>query len=365
MSAALWLVTAVLLETEATATPYEGLVARYARGERAPALAELRGWTEKDLAIELDRLRTLEKTGRRCEKCPEKEAFARFPLRAAVLLHTDLAALEIRSRTLVDEAVPRCGVSPQALMAEEIALLALIRPAETAFVGRWFRAMTLRSHTDACLQDAFRWSSDGLRWFPEDAPLLLARGTIEETAAALWEEDLGSKIAGNPATKGKQLAVGQRKYLQDALRDFDRALRSDPRLAEARLRKGRVQWLLGERAEARASFEIVLAETDDVPLLCRALLFRGRGYEEEGILDEAEADYRAALGLAPESQSAAVAVSYVIWLQGKTGEAREVLEQTLLRAGRRKALDPFWDYSFGSNDDVERLFESLRDEVRP
>jgi tetratricopeptide (TPR) repeat protein len=364
VSVVAWVVAALLVETRDAATPYENLVTRYAAGERATALAELRGWTEKDLARELDRLRAWERTARRCERCPEKEAFARFPLRAAVLFHTDLAELEVRSRTPVDEAVPRCGVSPQAVMAEEIALLALVRPVETGFVGRWFRAMTLRSHADACLADALRWASAGLRWFPEDAPLLLARGTVEETAAAL-AADAVSTTPGNPAGTGRGLSADQRHYLREALRDFDRALRSDPRLAEARLRRGRVQWLLGQRKEARASFDAVLAESGDASLLVRAWLFRGRGHEEEKRLEDAEADYRAALAFAPQSQAAAVAVSYVSWLQGKTGEAKEVLEQALLRAGRRTAPDPYWDYSFGSDEGATRFMESLREELRP
>jgi tetratricopeptide (TPR) repeat protein len=248
-------------------------------------------------------------------------------------------------------------------MAEEIALLALVRPSDTTFVGRWFRAMGQRSYADACLLDALRWANDGLRWFPEDANLLLLRGTVEETAAALSAE-LQYNPPGNPAGMRAE-AGGQRQYLREALRDFDRALRAAPRLAEARLRKGRVQWLLGQRTEARASLDAVLAETDDVPLLCRALLFRGRGYEEEGDLAEAEADYRAALGLTPQSQAAAVALSYVGWLQGKTAEAKEVLERSLLLAGRRKDPDPFWNYSFGSFEGAERFLESLREELSP
>ena len=96
-----------------------------------------------------------------------------------------------------------------------------------------------------------------------------------------------------------------------------------------------------------------------------ALLAFGFAQEEEKRLAEAESDYRAALDLAPQSQAAAVAVSYACWLQGKSADAKEVLEQALLHAGRRSAPDPFWDYSFGSFEGAERFFESLRDEVRP
>jgi tetratricopeptide (TPR) repeat protein len=362
MSFAAWLVLAALPEIEPSR--YATLVARYAAGERASVLAEARGFSEKELARELDQLRAWERTARRCERCPEKEAFFGFPLRAAILLHADLAELEIRSRTPVDESAARCGIGPHGVMAEELALLALLRPGDASFVRRWFRAMTLREHTEACLVDAVHWANTGLRWFPKDAPLFLARGAVEETAAAL-HEDVSPGSPGSPAGGRREITAPQRQYLGDALRDFDRALQSDKALAEARLRRGRVLWLLGDRAEAQRTFDAVLHEDGDHELLFRAHLFRGRGFEEEKRLQDAEADYRAALALAPQAQSAAVAVSYVSWLQGKTAQAKAFLDEALLRAGRRTAPDPYWDYSFGSTEEVDRLFDSLHEDARP
>jgi len=327
-------------------------------------LAEVRWFSEKELARELDRLRTWERTARRCDRCPEKDAFLGFPLPAAVLMHTDVAELEIRSRTPVDETTPRCGIEAHAVMAEELALLALLRPGDANFVRRWFRAMALREHTEACLLDALHWANVGLRWFSRDAALYLARGAVEETAAALHEDDSDS-APGSLAGARRPSAAPQRQYLADALRDFDQALRADKNLAEAKLRRGRVLWLLGQRPEARSTFESLLAEGGDRALLFRAHLFRGRGFEEEKRLDEAEADYRAALALAPQAQSAAIAVSYVSWLRGKTADAKALLDEALLRAGGRTAPDPYWDYSFGSTAEVEQLFESLREDARP
>jgi tetratricopeptide (TPR) repeat protein len=362
MSVAAWLVLAAVAEI--APSRYAGFVARYASGERAAALAEARDVSEKELARELDRLRGWERTARRCERCPEKEAFAGFPLRAAILLHTDLADVEIRSRTPVDEAVPRCGMGPQAVMAEELARLAILRPGDASFVRRWFRAMTLRSHTDACLADALHWAGAGLRWFPKDAPLLLARGAVEEMAAALLD-DVPSALLASFTGARRGVAGLPRQYLEGALRDLDRALAADKTLAEAKLHRGRVLWLLGLRAEARATFAAVLQEGGDTALLFRAHLFRGRALEEEKRLEDAAADYRAALALVPHAQSAAVALSYVSWLQGKTAEAKASLDEALLRAGRRTEPDPYWNYSFGSPEEVERLFDSLREDARP
>lgn len=126
-----------------------------------------------------------------------------------------------------------------------------------------------------------------------------------------------------------------------------------------------MQWLLGEKAEAHASFDAVLESGHDNSVLYKARLFRGRCYEEESQLEQAEADYRVALALDPAAQAAAVAVSHATWLQGKAAESREVLEQALLHAGRRTGPDPYWDYSFGRSDRAEPLFESLREEVQP
>jgi tetratricopeptide (TPR) repeat protein len=362
VTSAAWLLLAAL--PAIAPSRYATLVARYAGGERAAVLAEVRWFSEKELARELDQLRAWERTSRRCDHCPEKDAFLGFPLPAAVLMHTDVADLEVRSRTPVDETVPLCGIGPHAVMAEELALLALLRPGDANFVRRWFRAMTLRGHTEACLLDAMHWANTGLRWFSKDAGLYLARGAVEETAASL-HEDGDDALPGRPGGGRRPVAAPQRQYLADALRDLDQALRADKSLTEAKLRRGRVLWLLGQRPEALATFDAVLAEGGDRGLLVRAHLFRGRGLEEEKRLDEAEADYRAALALAPQAQSAAIAVSYVVWLRGKTAEARAFLDEALLRAGGRTAADPYWDYSFGSTAEVDQLFESLREDARP
>ena len=353
MPTAAWLVASALFGPDLTGASYRELVLRYAKGDRAAAVAELGDWSEKDLARELDRLRSWERRARQCQDCEEKYSYPRFPLRAAVLLHTDREDLERRSRSPVDEATPRCGIGPQGVIAKEIALLVLLKPGETSFVGRWFLAMALRSQANACMGDAQDWTLGGLKWFPKDPELLLADGTINETTASLsWDAVSTTGLAPS----GRKTPNWQTMWLKKARQAFERALEADPGLVEARLRSGRVQWLLGDKAAAHASFDAVLASDGDDSVLYKARLFRGRCYEEEKELARAEADYRAALALAPAAQAAAVAVSYVSWLQGKTTESRDVLEHALLQAGRRTGPDPYWDYSFGRSDRAESAF---------
>jgi tetratricopeptide (TPR) repeat protein len=213
------------------------------------------------------------------------------------------------------------------------------------------------------MEDGLEWAQGGLKWYPDDPKLLLARGTINETTASLsW--DAFSATQGSPAKTGREPPDWRVLWLKKARQDFDHALKADPGLVEARLRRGRVQWLLGEKAEAHASFDAVLASGGEDEVLFKARLFRGRCYEEEKELVRAEADYRAALALDPASQSAAVAASYVTWLQGKAGEPRELLEQALVQSGRRIRPDSYWDYSFGRVDRADALLEALREGVR-
>ncbi len=359
---ATWLIAAALFAPDLSGASYRALVLRYAGGERGPAVAELGEWTEKALARELDRLRSWERRSKRCAACEEKHNLARFPLRAAVLLHTGREELERRSRSPVDEASPSCGIGPHGVMAGELALLVMLGVDETSFVPRWYLGMTLRSHANGCLGDAMQWAQMGLKWFPKSPELLLARGTLYETTASLTWDAYSATTPGTPGER--ETPSWRRQWLDKARQDFDRALEADAELEEARLRRGRVQWLLGENAAAHALFDAVLASDADDSLLYKARLFRGRCYEEEKELERAEADYRAALVLEPAGQSAAVAMSYVSWLRGKTTETREALERALLQARRRTRPDPYWEYSFVGSDRTDPLFEGLWEEVR-
>lgn len=115
MGPAVWLAVAALLGPATTRPSYRDVVRRYAAGERAEAVAELGRWMEKDLARELERLRAWARRAGQCADCEEKYTFAHFPLRAAVLLHTDREELERRSRSPADEASPPCGIGPHAV----------------------------------------------------------------------------------------------------------------------------------------------------------------------------------------------------------------------------------------------------------
>src|SRR6185436_9935394 len=74
---------------EALPADYKEMVARYVSGDRPSALALLAAWDGARLERATKEMHAAVIALRKCAGCPERAAFARFPLRAAILLHAD------------------------------------------------------------------------------------------------------------------------------------------------------------------------------------------------------------------------------------------------------------------------------------
>jgi tetratricopeptide (TPR) repeat protein len=228
---------------------------------------------------------------------------------------------------------------------------------------RWYLALALQSHGSLCLADTLQWARAGLKWFPRDAPLLLAQGTAEEVTELFWSAPVAREWTGSPELREKAAdAVERRATLDRAQRSFEEALVAAPDLHEARLRLARVRWRLGRGEQARAPLEALLAECADAPLRHLGHLFLGRIHEDAGRIEDAEVQYRAAALADPGSQVAAVALSHVLQLAGDVGASRQVLADAIARAPRRQ-MDPFWLYHVGHAPLAEGMFEELRRET--
>jgi Tfp pilus assembly protein PilF len=79
-----------------------------------------------------------------------------------------------------------------------------------------------------------------------------------------------------------------------------------------------------------------------------ARLFLGQVHEDAGRLEQATGEYRRALAVDPNAQSAAVALSHALRKAGDGEGSRRVLLDALAHAGRRTQADVFWNY-FTSN----------------
>lgn len=346
----------------AQAEAYSSLVARYAKGDRAAAVAELAGLDEAELARQLEALQQRATAAARCPSCPHDSA---PPLRAAVMLHTDRDELERRPLRTSGERELTCGPPVQAALAERAVWLLLGDALGRDFALRWYQAMALRSLGDLCLDEARDWVAAGIKHFPKQKELLLVRGAIaEETvAAALVLERPPLATSSAEWDRQHELKTEQHTLLNEGRAALEQALAVDPGFEEAALRLGHIRYRLGQAGPALQTLAGVIDHSRDPARLYLAHLFSARIQEAAGRVAEAEREYRAALALDADGQAAAMGLSHLQLLAGGGEASRDVLDAALARAGVRRHADPFWDYPLGLAKEAEPLFAALRSEA--
>lgn len=336
------------------------LLRRYARGERAQAISGLSGWSSRDLERQLQTATATE----RCAPCPKLTPVL---LRAAVMLHADTDRAFAPAADEPEQ--PRSCPGRVALLAGRYAALWALRPEAGDFAPRFFLYMALRCQWDACLEDGLQWARRGIALFPRDARLLFAAGSILEETAVLGGGGGASAVSAPPGGTLRALALSrareQRKLdlFRESRRFYESALKLDPEGELARLRLGIVSWRLRELDAAHAALREVTERSQATMPLFLAHLFLGRVHEDAGRVDSAVTEYRLALSLDPRSQSAAVALSHLLRLQGEGKTARQILSAALSHAPRRAQRDGYWDYLGSSHEQLESLLAGLHREA--
>lgn len=370
------LIVAVSATTPAPAqseVTYVELVERYARGQRAPALAGLARFSHDDLIHEYGELRASLIAAERCrgattpaerERCDAALEQRRALVRAAVMLHADKDEQD-RPPSSGSEQLRGCPGKQAALAGRYAALLA--RGSEGwDFARRFFLGMAQRCQWDFCLEQSQRWANDGLKLFPGDAALLFAVASVLEESATLADTKTTEGIAALPQRRRDEVqraVMARVQRFREARGYFERALVADDRFALARVRLGRVLWRLGQLDAARVALERAVQQGPDGDVLYLARLFLGRVHEDLGQLEQAAAEYRLALALDPQAQTAALALSHLLRLVGEAEDSRALLSQALSQARRRKGRDAFWDYLQRNAAQFEALFDVLRRET--
>jgi tetratricopeptide (TPR) repeat protein len=339
---------------------YQAVVRRYQSGDREGAVAEAGAWPERRLRDEMTALRALWQEAQACDRCLAADTWERFPVRAALMLHSDSA-----------QQARRNGQPPrlQESAAVEVARLLKDDAAHRAFARRWYEAMAGLAQGENRWDEALEWAGRGLRDFPDSADLLLVLGSIEETVGAQASFLETHETLVDPNTRRSRSELLQRREVHEHLEKAHRALRAvvaaDPTLLGARLRLGRVAWRLGETAEARSALEEVLSRGPDASTAFLAHLFLGRIDEDAGRLEDAARSYGVALALVPSAQSARFALSHVRLRSGDTPGARAEVEKSVGAARRRPGPDPLWLYPWGPSVGVEDRLDALRRETAP
>jgi hypothetical protein len=111
-------------------------VARYAKGERAGAVASLILWTREDIDAMLDSIESLARAAAKCEACEARRQFEALPVRAAVLLHAERDREDRILRIRELEGAPDCSAHVHGLASERLVRAAALHPGGRDFAAR-------------------------------------------------------------------------------------------------------------------------------------------------------------------------------------------------------------------------------------
>ena len=135
-------------------------------------------------------------------------------------------------------------------------------------------------------------------------------------------------------------------------------------MAEARLRYGRVLFLLGRDADAAAELRKALAALDDRQLRYFGELFLGAVETARRDVDAARDAYGRAAELYPAAQSPHIALSE---LARRRGDRAGALREMLIAVGPGGDIgraDPWWSYFVAQARNADHLMEDLRQSFR-
>ena len=333
------------------ATPIQALVTMYRRGDNNAALTEFLKWDEQRVAREA--------------KLP---ADAPLPdIGALVLMHTSAALahgtfgsgsqLPLRDRTYYPTALDLVNaLSRRARTATD-------DPDLRAFCRDWYILVVSLWSAGRDYQQAGFVASTARSRLGDDARLLLAAGSAAEATMemALFRGRREPNSWSHPAALGAS-AVHADEWLA-------RAVKLDPTLVEARLRRGRVLYLFSRISEARKELERALADAAAVNHTFAAYLsamFLGELLEHGGQLDEARAAYEKAIALHPDYPAAHLALGQLLVAAGKPEQGWAAARRVFGDAAnpRNPDRDPWCDYQSAQFWQAQELVKGMFEWVR-
>jgi len=267
------------------------------------------------------------------------------------LVHPGMTSVDSRGQgrmtTSVHLAVARALLDEITPHARDNELARLWYRTTTAWLARAYKLADLKEHLEKAA-----WA------FGNDAATRFDRGCLYETFASRRVRAL---IASTEATGVSFDVPTERASLVEAARSFRDALELDPRMAEARVRLGRVLLLAGRRDDGVAELARGLDDASRSDSRYDAYLFLGRAAEDDERLAEARGFFESALALFPRAQSAGLALARLAGQAGETDGERDqaigVLNMFWDDTGRD---DPWWTYHEGIGREADRLVAELR-----
>ena len=302
------------------AVPYDAVINRYVTGDADSAVLELSRWS-------------------RAEVSAAARAWTRRPgavPRQAAMLHTDLAYVLMIAGA---SAAARFQLALAQGLVEDMARRERGQASASPFAQRWMEFVASLQTAHGLLDEADHTLVAGLSLFPRDPMLYVARGITYETRAALKRP-----TARGGGTGGNIPRQTPDRLLDMAAGDFRHALEIDPALAIASLHLGWLRFTMGDARAAR-DLEVALENAADDEVRYLARLIRGLAAERTHRLDDAKAEFEAAMLAGAGSQTAYVALSRAEEALGHSARARAIAQDYVQLTG--KAEDPWWDFRLG------------------
>ena len=339
----------------------QALVSDYRRGDAEAAMREFLAWDPQRVAREA----TLP------ADAPPAD------LAALALMHTAAAVARGTFGNASTPPVPDRTYYPAAANLVE----ALSRRAETAadpglraFCRDWYIVAVSAWTAGGNYAQALAVVRTGRRRFGDDARFLLAAGSAAEAAMGPYESPAEAAAARAPSTPTITVRrLASHGYVTDDRREAEqwlrRAVTLDPGLVEARLRLGRVLFLVDYVPQARKELERALADATaaDHPFAAYlAALFLGELLERSSQTDAARQAYEKAISINPECQAAYLALGHLLVASGRPAEgwtqARRLFGDT--SPPRVRAPDPWFLYRGAQFWQSETLLKGMVQWVR-
>jgi VWFA-related protein len=241
--------------------------------------------------------------------------------RAALLLHTALA-FRLWGNARADEADAQVAIG-RAVLA---------RDSPPDLHRDWLLALAYYQLAAATPARALPLFEECARLFPASADAWLGAGMCHEFDAFPDGFAFAEEPTQNAAAKAE--------------RCYREAARLDPRLAEARLRLGRVLGLTGAFDEAEKELATAVEASAEAPLTALAQVFWGGVREAKSDLAGAIGHYEAALAADRASQIAAFALAEALYRSGRHRRAAETLA-SVLSISRSTEISTWHAYHLG------------------
>jgi tetratricopeptide (TPR) repeat protein len=169
-----------------------------------------------------------------------------------------------------------------------------------------------------------------------------------------------------PNERRFDLALGiaiEWRWWQDARDIFDKLKDDETVGAEATMRLGAMAMRRRQDGDALKQFDRADRMTRDPYVVFLSRYFTGQTLERQQHLQEAQAAYRGALAAVPHAESASVALSALLFGDGRRDEAGRLADEMI--GAHPRPADPWREYAHADDRFWPRLIARLRAEIRP